>query len=93
MLRLTDLPAPSIPAQTKPFNMLVTIGGTGVLTVGQVLGMAAFSKAKACHHSRYGAWRKERQRDEPRSHCADAGVLNATAWRRAKPIWCSAATC
>ena len=42
-----DLPAPVVPALTKPYNMLVTgIGGTGVLTVGQVLGMAAFLEGK-----------------------------------------------
>ncbi len=42
-----DLPTPAIPELTKPYNMLVTgIGGTGVLTVGQVLGMAAFLEGK-----------------------------------------------
>ena len=42
-----DIPSPTIPALTKPYNILATgIGGTGVLTVGQVLGMAAFLEGK-----------------------------------------------
>ena len=54
-----DLPTPAIPELTKPFNMLVTgIGGTGVLTVGQVLGMAASSKARASPFSTCRAWRR-----------------------------------
>ena len=42
-----DIPEPAIPALDKPYNILATgIGGTGVLTVGQVLGMAAFLEGK-----------------------------------------------
>jgi indolepyruvate ferredoxin oxidoreductase len=38
---------PTINEITKPYNILATgIGGTGVLTVGQVLGMAAFLEGK-----------------------------------------------
>lgn len=38
---------PTIAQITKPYNILATgIGGTGVLTVGQVLGMAAFLEGK-----------------------------------------------
>lgn len=41
------LPEPTIAALDKPYNILATgIGGTGVLTVGQVLGMAAFLEGK-----------------------------------------------
>jgi len=41
------LPAPAVPDVERPYNILVTgIGGTGVLTVGQVLGMAAFLEGK-----------------------------------------------
>jgi indolepyruvate ferredoxin oxidoreductase len=42
-----DIPTPTIPAIDAPYNILATgIGGTGVLTVGQVLGMAAFLEGK-----------------------------------------------
>jgi indolepyruvate ferredoxin oxidoreductase len=41
------IPAPTVPTVDRPYNILVTgIGGTGVLTVGQVLGMAAFLEGK-----------------------------------------------
>ncbi|MCX8097872.1 MAG: indolepyruvate ferredoxin oxidoreductase family protein [Casimicrobiaceae bacterium] len=41
------LPEPSLKPVVRPYNILVTgIGGTGVLTVGQVLGMAAFLEGK-----------------------------------------------
>ena len=44
-----DLPMPSIPALDGAFNILVTgIGGTGVITIGALLGMAAHVDGKAC---------------------------------------------
>src|SRR3954467_1516753 len=44
-----DLPVPVTPALDGPFNILVTgIGGTGVITIGALLGMAAHVDGKAC---------------------------------------------
>ena len=41
------LPAPRIPATAEPYGILVTgIGGTGVVTVGQILAMAAHVENK-----------------------------------------------
>jgi indolepyruvate ferredoxin oxidoreductase len=41
------LPAPRIPATLEPFGILVTgIGGTGVVTVGQILAVAAHVEGK-----------------------------------------------
>jgi indolepyruvate ferredoxin oxidoreductase len=42
-----DLPLPSTPSTDEPFNVLVTgIGGTGVITVGALIGMAAHLEGK-----------------------------------------------
>ncbi len=44
-----DLPTPATPKLEGPFNILVTgIGGTGVITIGALLGMAAHVDGKAC---------------------------------------------
>jgi indolepyruvate ferredoxin oxidoreductase len=44
-----DLPDPVLPELSEPFDVLVTgIGGTGVVTVGALLGMAAHLEGKGC---------------------------------------------
>ncbi|MEE8580971.1 MAG: indolepyruvate ferredoxin oxidoreductase family protein [Myxococcota bacterium] len=46
---LTDLPAPAVADCARPFETLVTgIGGSGVVTVGALLGMAAHLEGKGC---------------------------------------------
>jgi indolepyruvate ferredoxin oxidoreductase len=41
------LPAPSLPSCEQPFNILINgIGGTGVITVGALMGMAAHIEGK-----------------------------------------------
>jgi indolepyruvate ferredoxin oxidoreductase len=41
------LPEPVLPATTRPFNILITgVGGTGVITLGALLGMAAHLDGK-----------------------------------------------
>ncbi|MCP3690256.1 MAG: indolepyruvate ferredoxin oxidoreductase family protein, partial [Gammaproteobacteria bacterium] len=43
------LPEPAIPELKHPWNTVVTgIGGTGVLTVGSIIGMAAHIEGKGC---------------------------------------------
>ena len=43
------LPEPAQAALSQPYSILVTgIGGTGVLTVGALLGMAAHLEGKGC---------------------------------------------
>ncbi|MDB5796547.1 MAG: indolepyruvate ferredoxin oxidoreductase family protein [Paucimonas sp.] len=45
----TDLPHPPLPASVDNFGILVTgIGGTGVITVGQIIAMAAHVEGRAC---------------------------------------------
>ncbi|MET1025928.1 MAG: indolepyruvate ferredoxin oxidoreductase family protein [Dongiaceae bacterium] len=44
-----DLPTPALPVLDRPYNILVTgIGGTGVVTIGALIGMAAHLEGKAC---------------------------------------------
>ena len=44
-----DLPAPATPALDGAYNILVTgIGGTGVITIGALLGMAAHVEGMGC---------------------------------------------
>src|SRR5207247_3647841 len=46
---LAALPLPAAPALDAPYGILITgIGGTGVLTVGALLGMAAHLEGKGC---------------------------------------------
>ncbi|WP_233860234.1 indolepyruvate ferredoxin oxidoreductase family protein [Paraburkholderia sp. HD33-4] len=43
----TDLPAPTIAGLSRPYNVVVTgVGGTGVVTVGALMGMAAHIEGK-----------------------------------------------
>ena len=44
---LGDLPAPAVPSTAKPYGMIVAgVGGTGIITIGQLLGMAAHMEGK-----------------------------------------------
>ncbi|MSU89030.1 indolepyruvate ferredoxin oxidoreductase family protein [Rhodobacteraceae bacterium 2CG4] len=46
-LSMPDLPAPALPAIDGTFNIVITgVGGTGVVTVGALLGMAAHLEGK-----------------------------------------------
>ncbi|MPZ12203.1 MAG: indolepyruvate ferredoxin oxidoreductase family protein, partial [Kiloniellaceae bacterium] len=43
------LPAPPIPALEKPYGIVITgVGGTGVVTIGALLGMAAHLEGRGC---------------------------------------------
>ncbi|MCX7340498.1 MAG: indolepyruvate ferredoxin oxidoreductase family protein [Hyphomicrobiales bacterium] len=43
------LPEPAVPALTRTFAIIVTgVGGTGVVTIGAILGMAAHLEGKGC---------------------------------------------
>ncbi len=45
--RLNDLPQPQLPALDTPWNILITgVGGTGVVTIGALLGMAGHLEGK-----------------------------------------------
>ncbi len=45
--RFAALPAPALPATGRPYNLLVTgVGGTGVVTLGALIGMAAHIDGK-----------------------------------------------
>ncbi|MBL8707553.1 MAG: indolepyruvate ferredoxin oxidoreductase family protein [Rhodospirillaceae bacterium] len=43
------LPEPDLPPLTRPYNILVTgVGGTGIVTIGALVGMAAHLEGKGC---------------------------------------------
>ena len=45
---IAALPEPALPALDRPYNLLTTgVGGTGVVTLGAILGMAAHLEGKA----------------------------------------------
>jgi indolepyruvate ferredoxin oxidoreductase len=45
----TSIPAPQIPSAAQPYGILVAgVGGTGVVTVGQIIAMAAHLEGKGC---------------------------------------------
>jgi indolepyruvate ferredoxin oxidoreductase len=49
ILQGDNLPQPALPTTETPFGILVTgIGGTGVITIGQILAMAAHLEGKGC---------------------------------------------
>ena len=44
-----DLPTPELPATDTPYGIVITgVGGTGVVTIGALLGMAAHLENKGC---------------------------------------------
>jgi indolepyruvate ferredoxin oxidoreductase len=46
---LSPLPQPALPALSQPYGILVTgVGGTGVVTIGALLGMASHLEQKGC---------------------------------------------
>ncbi|MFZ6773788.1 indolepyruvate ferredoxin oxidoreductase family protein [Undibacterium sp. SXout7W] len=48
-LDVNTLPYPALPDTKVPFGVLVTgVGGTGVITIGQIMAMAAHLQGKAC---------------------------------------------
>lgn len=48
-LDVKTLPYPALPSTATPFGVLVTgVGGTGVITIGQIMAMAAHLQGKAC---------------------------------------------
>lgn len=47
--RVTQLPVPVCTDTSRPYNVLITgIGGSGVVTLGALIGMAAFLEGKGC---------------------------------------------
>ena len=46
---LPPLPEPALPGLDRPYEIIVTgVGGTGVITIGALLGMAAHLESKGC---------------------------------------------
>ncbi|WP_374377839.1 indolepyruvate ferredoxin oxidoreductase family protein [Dongia sp.] len=48
-LDVAGFPEPVLPVLTRPYNIVVTgVGGTGIVTIGALLGMAAHLEGKGC---------------------------------------------
>ncbi|MGC8160051.1 hypothetical protein ACP3WZ_26360, partial [Salmonella enterica] len=46
---LPTLPEPVLPGLAQPYGIVVTgVGGTGVITIGQIIAMAAHVEGRAC---------------------------------------------
>ena len=83
-------PTPTLASLEHPLNIVITgVGGTGVVTIGALLGMAATSRARRprAGHGRPGAegWRRRIARSpggSPRG-CMRRGLPHS------KPTWCS----
>ena len=46
---MLELPEPALPRLDRPYEIIVTgVGGTGVITIGALLGMAAHLESKGC---------------------------------------------
>ena len=49
ILDATNFPEPAQPSLDRPYNIVVTgVGGTGIVTIGALLGMAAHLEGKGC---------------------------------------------
>ncbi|MDQ9169058.1 indolepyruvate ferredoxin oxidoreductase family protein [Oxalobacteraceae bacterium R-40] len=47
--RIAALPHPELPATEHPYGIIIAgVGGTGVITIGQIIAMAAHAEHKAC---------------------------------------------
>ena len=86
---------PVLPRSTQPWNILITgVGGTGVVTIGALLGMAGHLEGKgASVLDQTGLAQKG---GAVTTHVRIAQARRATstpcASPPAKPTWCSAAT-
>ncbi len=92
---LRRLPEPALAAPRQPYGILVTgIGGTGVVTIGALLGMAAHLEGKGCIGARHDRARAEERRG--RLACAHRATrrsdIHATRIAAGEADCCSAAT-
>ncbi len=78
------LPEPALPALDEPYGILITgVGGTGVVTIGALLGMAAHLEGKGCTVARHDRPRAEGRRGvHPYAHRREAGGHPCRAHRR-----------
>ena len=89
------LPAPSLPLANHPYGIIVTgIGGTGIVTIGAIMAMAAHLEGKARRRHRHGRPRAEgRGGVQPHPHRQQGRTTSTpSASPPAAPTWCWAAT-
>ena len=85
---------PQLPALEQTYGIIITgVGGTGVVTVGAVLGMAAHLEGRASASSTWRGSRRRAARSQPHAHRRRPGANPRHPRRRAAgPTWCSPAT-
>ena len=83
-----SLPDPVLPSAAEPYNILVTgVGGTGVVTIGALLGMAAHLESQGLQRARHDGPRAEERRGRvARAHRRHAGEALRDAHRRRRSV-------
>ena len=88
------LPAPAAPGLARPYGVFIAgVGGTGVVTIGQLLGMAAHIEGRGC--SVLDMAGLAQKGGAVYSHVVLAAApdqLMNTRWRWARQTWCWPAT-
>jgi indolepyruvate ferredoxin oxidoreductase len=87
------VPEPQLPSLEKPFGIMVTgVGGTGVVTIGAIVGMAAHLEGKRSAGSTWRACAEGRRGMEPSADRRDAPTTSRRCdWSRPVRKPCSAA--
>jgi indolepyruvate ferredoxin oxidoreductase len=91
---LPAIPEPVLPVAEQAWGIVVAgVGGTGVITIGSLLGMAAHLEGKGVVTQDAAAWRRRAAPPGATSRSPTAPMPSTPPrWTWPRPIWSSAAT-